>query len=220
MYVVNQPQYLNAVAELHTFLRPCELLRSLQQIEKELGRVTVKERNVPRPIDLDIILYGTDTVKLPDRALTIPHPRLSERAFVLRPLCDIDESVVVPSDNVEIDGEPGLRFPTARQLLSRLNSNACDRPPGVCSGILRVTPLRSATSSLIEWDGRPKAMGIINMTPDSFSDGEQLSCISSVLRRVELFVRHGFDIVDVRHPWVTSKKIVVCTEVVWRVVRA
>ena len=80
------PDYLNAVAELATRLAPLTLLHALQTIEQAAGR----ERpylNAPRTLDLDILLYGDETLNSPE--LTVPHPRMKERAFVLRPLADL-----------------------------------------------------------------------------------------------------------------------------------
>jgi 2-amino-4-hydroxy-6-hydroxymethyldihydropteridine diphosphokinase len=197
MYVTHQPPFLNAVAELRTSLGPLELLGALQSIEKDLGRVTKAERYGPRPIDLDIILYGTDVVNLENSLLTIPHPRLSERAFVLRPLCDIDGSVAIPNQKQSRGSEATSLPPTALQLLNELEPDCVDHPRGICTGMTRVTPLQHATSSVIEWTDQPKTMGIVNATPDSFSDGGQISSTSEALSLVDRFVEHGFNIIDV-----------------------
>jgi len=81
-----QPLYLNLVAELETDLPPRDLLKAMLAIERALGRER-KERYGPRTLDLDLLLYG-DWV-LEEEGLTVPHPRLHERAFVLVPLCDL-----------------------------------------------------------------------------------------------------------------------------------
>lgn len=80
------PPYVNAVAQVKTRLLPGELLKALLAIEKAFGRVR-KSRNEPRSLDLDLIDYG-GLVSDADQ-LMLPHPRLHERAFVLRPLADI-----------------------------------------------------------------------------------------------------------------------------------
>ena len=80
------PDFLNAVAALETGLPPLELLDALQAIEQAHGRER-PYRNAPRTLDLDLLLYG-DLV-LDTARLTLPHPRLAERAFVLRPLLEI-----------------------------------------------------------------------------------------------------------------------------------
>ena len=87
------PDYLNAVAELRTVLSPFELLAALQQIEDAHGR-TRSYRNAPRTLDLDLLLYGELVLATP--TLTVPHPRLHERAFVLAPLAELAPQVVVP----------------------------------------------------------------------------------------------------------------------------
>ncbi len=86
-----QGQYLNCVIEIHTALSPYELLKRLQRIETDLGRVrTIK--NEPRNIDLDILLYGD--VQIKEDSLCIPHPRMLQREFVMEPLGDIAPGLV------------------------------------------------------------------------------------------------------------------------------
>jgi 2-amino-4-hydroxy-6-hydroxymethyldihydropteridine diphosphokinase len=80
------PDFLNAVAALDTTLSPLELLDGLQTIEQAHGRER-PYRNAPRTLDLDLLLYGDEVLDTP--RLTLPHPRLGERAFVLRPLLEI-----------------------------------------------------------------------------------------------------------------------------------
>jgi 2-amino-4-hydroxy-6-hydroxymethyldihydropteridine diphosphokinase len=85
--------FLNGVVQVRTLLEPRELLTLLQAIEEKLGRDT-KNRGGPRTIDLDILLYGDHVVKEP--LLTIPHPKLAGRPFVLVPLLEIDPSLQHP----------------------------------------------------------------------------------------------------------------------------
>lgn len=80
------PDYLNAVAELATTLTPQALLQALQTIEQAAGRER-PYRNAPRTLDLDILWFGDRVIDTPE--LTVPHPRMAERAFVLRPLADL-----------------------------------------------------------------------------------------------------------------------------------
>ena len=87
------PDFVNAVAELRTTLPPPALLQRLQAIEQDFGRVR-SVRNAPRTLDLDLLLYG-DTVMHGDE-LTLPHPRLHLRAFVLRPLVELDPALALP----------------------------------------------------------------------------------------------------------------------------
>ncbi|MDI6908039.1 MAG: 2-amino-4-hydroxy-6-hydroxymethyldihydropteridine diphosphokinase [Thermoanaerobacterales bacterium] len=81
-----QPDFLNTVAEVETALAPADLLAVMQRIEDELGRVRTV-RWGPRTIDLDLLLY--DDLTLDNPALTVPHPRMAERAFVLVPLAEL-----------------------------------------------------------------------------------------------------------------------------------
>ncbi len=80
------PDYLNAVAEVATTLAPEALLQALQAIEQSAGRER-PYRNAPRTLDLDILWFGDQVIHTP--TLTVPHPRMAERAFVLRPLADL-----------------------------------------------------------------------------------------------------------------------------------
>ncbi len=87
------PDYLNAVVELETTLAADALLRQLQQIERSHGRER-PYRNAPRTLDLDLLLYGDHVINTAD--LTVPHPRLHERAFVLLPLHELAPSLQIP----------------------------------------------------------------------------------------------------------------------------
>lgn len=109
--VMDQPNFLNAVAQLDTELTARQLLWNLLLIEKRLGRVRTQKWG-PRTIDLDLLLYGSQVVEESD--LSVPHPELTRRSFVLVPLVELDPLLVHP-----ITGE------TLLDLLSRLNT----RPP-------------------------------------------------------------------------------------------
>lgn len=104
-------RFLNAVAEIATSLSPRQLLDYLQQIEVALGRAADHLPGTARPMDLDLLLYGDTVIREVD--LTIPHPRLPERRFVLAPLVALD---------------PALRHPTLQvtvaELLRRLGPGA------------------------------------------------------------------------------------------------
>jgi 2-amino-4-hydroxy-6-hydroxymethyldihydropteridine diphosphokinase len=89
----DQPRYLNGVLLLETGLEPDELLDALQRIEHDLGRVR-SFRNAPRTLDLDLLFHGNRVMQT-DR-LTVPHPRLHERAFVLVPLSELAPDLVHP----------------------------------------------------------------------------------------------------------------------------
>lgn len=84
--IADQPEFVNAVARLSTTLEPRALLDTLLGIEKEMGRVR-KQKWGPRLIDLDILLFGGRVIEEP--GLTVPHPGIAERGFVLAPLADL-----------------------------------------------------------------------------------------------------------------------------------
>ena len=93
MYEERQPPFLNAVCRCASPPAPRDLLRFIQEIEANLGRVP-GPKNSPRPLDIDILLYGSLTLDEPD--LAIPHPGIAERPFVLIPLAEIDPDAVHP----------------------------------------------------------------------------------------------------------------------------
>ncbi len=88
-----QPDFINAVAELRTSLRAGELLAALIEIEARHGRQR-SFPNAPRTLDLDLLLYGDEVLQ--GERLTLPHPRMHERAFVLKPLLDIAPAIEIP----------------------------------------------------------------------------------------------------------------------------
>lgn len=89
------PAFLNAVLEIASDLAPEDLHYALQKIEIDLGRPPAHEKNSPRTIDLDLLYCGDCLVNTP--ALTLPHPRIAQRQFVLRPLADIRPSLLLPN---------------------------------------------------------------------------------------------------------------------------
>lgn len=95
----DQDEFLNQVIEIETTLQPGELLQELQNIEIKMGRQR-KEKWGPRLIDLDILLYGNEVID--DPQLTIPHPYLRERLFVLVPLAEIGAELQFPDDGATI----------------------------------------------------------------------------------------------------------------------
>lgn len=90
----NQPDYVNAVMAVATGLTAIGLLRALQGIEYDQGRVRTGERWGARTLDLDLLMYGDQQIEQTD--LTIPHPGMADRAFVLYPLFEIAPELVVP----------------------------------------------------------------------------------------------------------------------------
>ncbi|MEO5829392.1 MAG: 2-amino-4-hydroxy-6-hydroxymethyldihydropteridine diphosphokinase [Rhodanobacter sp.] len=110
--VLEQPPFINAAVELDTTLSPHDLLDALLAIEQRAGRVRA-ERNGPRMLDLDLL--HVEGVQLDEPQLTLPHPRLAERAFVLLPLCDI-------SPTLRLSGQT-----TVAEQLSRLDLSGHER---------------------------------------------------------------------------------------------
>ena len=110
--VLEQPPFINAAVELDTALSPHALLDALLAIEQRAGRVRA-ERNGPRTLDLDLL--HVDGVQLDDPQLTLPHPRMAERAFVLLPLHDIAPTLCLPGQA------------TVAELLARLDLTGCER---------------------------------------------------------------------------------------------
>jgi dihydropteroate synthase/2-amino-4-hydroxy-6-hydroxymethyldihydropteridine diphosphokinase len=166
----DQPKFLNQVVEGETGLSPQELLDFLKSLEAELGRQP-NFRNGPRLIDLDILLYADQVVET--EGLVIPHPGMASRAFVLAPLADLAPGLVHP-----------LLKKTARELLEQNSS----------SGVKRVMEKIPAFGT------RTFLMGVINVTPDSFSgDGilQSGNPIDQAVEQARLFVAAGVDILDV-----------------------
>lgn len=91
--LTDQADFLNLVCHIETELSPLDLLRACQTIEDDLGRVRKKHWG-PRTLDIDLLLYGQELVEEPD--LTLPHPYIKERAFVLVPLLELDEKLLDP----------------------------------------------------------------------------------------------------------------------------
>lgn len=102
-----QPPFLNGACALETTLLPAELLIVLLDVERMLGRRRNGPRFGPRAIDLDLLLYGDETVDRGD--LTVPHPRLAERAFALEPLLDLDPDLTLPDGRRVSDLLAGLQ---------------------------------------------------------------------------------------------------------------
>jgi 2-amino-4-hydroxy-6-hydroxymethyldihydropteridine diphosphokinase len=90
---LDQPLFLNLVVRLGTTLGPRQLLERIRSIEAERSRIRTF-RDAPRTLDIDILLFGDQSVE--DEGLTVPHPRMTERAFVLVPLLELEPSIIEP----------------------------------------------------------------------------------------------------------------------------
>ena len=102
------PDYINAVAEVSTRLSAPELLAQLQRLEQEAGRER-SYRNAPRTMDLDLLLFGSGRIE--SAALTVPHPRMHLRAFVLVPLAEIAPQLVSAAQLLAVAGQTLTRLP-------------------------------------------------------------------------------------------------------------
>ncbi len=148
----NQP-FLNVVAHCRTDSTPAALLDALKAIEREQGR-TDRGRWAPRPIDLDLLLYGRETIAT--ERLRVPHPGIVERAFVLTPLAALAPHLTIPGAG-------------SRTVLEHA---------------------RLGKRHLPVW------MGIVNLTPDSFSDGGELGDEAAVAARVADLAAAGAALID------------------------
>ncbi|HEY3516312.1 MAG TPA: dihydropteroate synthase [Gammaproteobacteria bacterium] len=149
----NQP-FLNLVAHCRTEIAPIDVLDAVKTIERELGRVD-RGRWAPRPIDVDLLLYGRET--LMTERLRVPHPGITQRAFVLTPLAALEPRMTIPGHGT-------------RTVLDHA---------------------RAGGHHLPLW------MGIVNLTPDSFSDGGELVDDAAAEARVEKLVGAGAELIDI-----------------------
>ncbi|WP_076587481.1 2-amino-4-hydroxy-6-hydroxymethyldihydropteridine diphosphokinase [Solilutibacter tolerans] len=110
---IDQADFINAVAEIETILPAQELLQALFGVERAHGRDrAVEQRWGPRTLDLDLLLYGEEVIDVD--GLSVPHPRIAERAFVLVPLVEIAPEAIIPGHG------------TAREVLGALESFTCE----------------------------------------------------------------------------------------------
>jgi len=117
--ILDQPDFLNAVARIRTALGPEELLDVCKAIEVEAGRMFGGPRHGPRPIDLDVLLLGE--IELSSGRLTIPHPDLTGRRFVLVPLLELDPELALPDGSSLAGALEGLE---SRQRVERVGTLA------------------------------------------------------------------------------------------------
>ena len=157
MYVTDQPAFLNGMIEIETTLLPFDLLKRVKEVEEDLGRDFKGKRNGPRSVDLDIIFYGVEddspSLLLESETLEIPHPRIGEREFVLGPLLDLKANQV--------------RHPSLHLTVDEMYVNL-KAAPGFKKEAVRILPL---PRDRMLYFNETLIMGILNVTPDSFSDG-------------------------------------------------
>jgi 2-amino-4-hydroxy-6-hydroxymethyldihydropteridine diphosphokinase len=104
--ILDQPEFLNAAARVETGLDPDELLDVCKAIEAERGRMFAAPRHGPRPLDLDLLLLGD--LELSTERLTIPHPQVTSRRFVLAPLLELDPELALPDGTRLADALEGI----------------------------------------------------------------------------------------------------------------
>lgn len=194
------------MCQIQTTLSPFGLLDRLKEIERRLGRVKAAQRFGPRAVDLDILYYHED--EDPSRIITVarqgerngsdegslfvPHTRLHEREFVLRPLAEL---------------APWLSHPLRGNLTVRQMLGACEESRSETSSpLVRVLPLRWQEGDnmlLLPLDNKHRGtpslvMGILNATPDSFSDGgKDGGCVNSAVERALGMRDQGATIIDI-----------------------
>ncbi|KAK7676103.1 hypothetical protein QCA50_020943 [Cerrena zonata] len=217
MYVTDQPKFVNCACLIETTLSPLELLNLLKQIESIVGRVA-SFRNGPRAIDLDILLFDSkilDTRPLDERDsddleghLVIPHPKMLEREFVLRPLNDMIPDCIHPvaklkvqdllSDVVSKETEPQVMHkvsPFPQYPLVQVSKKVDLQLPNL--------PAVPSTSKCWTFPISPSSprktyiMGTLNVTPDSFSDGRINNTITTGLSYAQSAVQGGAHIIDI-----------------------
>ncbi|PWA03023.1 hypothetical protein BB558_000811 [Smittium angustum] len=186
MYVVDQPGFLNTAFKVETKKTPHELLVELKKIESDMGRDFNAQRFGPRVIDLDILFY--DSLVLESEDLVIPHPRCHERHFQLQPVIDMNPYVLhnkltttvdtLSKKLVTIDGVPN----DVVQVMPLSNSEI--------SGKLVIVPVGENKKETI-------AMGIVNTTPDSFSDGGMLDDSETAADYAVKLFDQGAQIIDI-----------------------
>lgn len=138
--------YFNCVVKLETCLTAHDLLGLCQRIEHHFGRER-PFRNAPRTLDIDVLMFGDAVIDDPD--LTVPHPRMTGRAFVLAPLAEIDAQLVIPGQGVVSAFLPGV----ADQRIEKL------RPLCACLGAAPSTPDSVDAPGHASDDGGKKAGG-------------------------------------------------------------
>ncbi|KAJ7481629.1 Dihydropteroate synthase-like protein [Mycena latifolia] len=220
MYITDQPSFLNCACMIETNLGPIELLKVLKLIETTVGRVP-SIRNGPRAVDLDIIFYGDaliDTRANPreelddlEGELVIPHPRLAEREFVLRPLNDMIPDFVHPlvhqsvstllaALDIPADATPMHQVIPFPQCPLPANYTFPHSVPVVPPTLTHWTYTSSPNPTQKKPEPRTyptRVMATLNTTPDSFSDGATHNTLPTALEYAQNAVAGGASILDV-----------------------
>jgi len=176
--LTDQPPFLNICLKAKTLLDPAALLVTCQDIERKFGRVQLVKWG-PRLIDIDLIYFNDQIVD--DNDLVVPHPQIDQRAFVLAPLADIAKDFIDPENRLSVSA-----------MLDKIDA----------SGVVRLEGLEGRLQKPAElaWGVKTYVMGILNVTPDSFSgDGliGESEFVSAVVEQGKIFVDQGADILDI-----------------------
>lgn len=225
MYVTDQPRFVNGALIIDTDLEPRALLDRIKLVEAELGRDLDRGvRNGPRPVDLDILLYerkkvgdgeneqqniipyepvvvaeededgedGGGTTRTRRRDLIVPHPRMQERDFVLLPLLEVGGAKLLhPVLNATVAGMIRLLDKEKKKRLQHQRGSGEDRQ----QTMVRVLPL---PRDRMLYMNETLIMGILNVTPDSFSDGGDLGdSVSTAVSRALEMEKEGASIIDI-----------------------
>ncbi|KAI0060020.1 Dihydropteroate synthase [Artomyces pyxidatus] len=222
MYVTDQPKFMNGACIVATNLPPRTLLEVLKAVETTVGRVPTI-RNGPRPVDLDIVLYDDaiiDTRPEADRAnldnleghLVVPHPRMTEREFVLRPLNDMTPHYIHPLLKKPIHfllSEVVSVTPADTPAMNKVvpfprypHSLALDPPVKAVPEIPSTReywsfPPLHAPHNQKASSRRTRIMATLNVTPDSFSDGSVNNSLDAALQYATHSVSAGAEIIDI-----------------------
>ena len=207
-----EPRYINAVIEVTTALSPHELLKATQAIEHSQGRPLPGEdgRQGSRVIDIDVLTYGDCKIEKDD--LTIPHPRMHLREFVLRPLADICPSFKIPGQRRSV-GElyENMKLQALDDIGSGGESSFSDsdvvRPfiptvrqsgPGMSLDPHRPSLYGRQESHLsFSKEVLPALMGVVNVTPDSFSDGGKYVDLDKAYTHCLRLLADGASVLDI-----------------------
>jgi len=184
MYLSEQPSFLNAAIEVETSLEPHVLLKLLKDVEQDLGRNFSEVRNGPRPLDLDVLFCDRfengawKHLEIDSSELQIPHPGIAEREFVLKPLSEVS------------GGE--YMHPLLNQTVQQMNEQL---PKSTGPSAVRVLPLPRNRTILFN---ETIVMGILNVTPDSFSDGGNWDkSVAVAVEHALQMQRDGASIIDI-----------------------
>ncbi|KAG2127994.1 Dihydropteroate synthase-like protein [Suillus clintonianus] len=215
MYVTDQPRFANCACLIETNIEPRMLLRLLKRIETTVGRVP-NFQNGPRAVDVDILLYDDEIIdtraegqretldNLVDE-LVVPHPRITEREFVLRPLADMIPEFVHPVHKKSIRAlldvvisQPNTDFPMLKVTpFAHYPISETRQLPGIDRVPSMEKYWSTHCSNDIQRPTKVRLMATLNATPDSFSDGSVNNTLSAALTYSATSVRAGADIIDI-----------------------